>query len=105
MFIVLFLFDTGRGTKVDTLHVKLNSSRTLNIYFYSRIVLWEVIILPLLLKCNYWSYSLASMFNQLQITSLLVRNIQAKETTIEPYIIHFSLNQVTEKQKYFILYY
>ena len=45
------------------------------------------------------------MFNQLQITSLLVRNIQAKETTIEPYIIHFSLNQVTEKQKYFILYY
>ena len=44
------------------------------------------------------------MFNQLQITSLLVRNIQAKETTIEPYIIHFSLNQVTEKQKYLILY-
>ena len=25
MFIVLFLFDTGRGTKVGTLHVKLSS--------------------------------------------------------------------------------
>ena len=45
------------------------------------------------------------MFNQLQITSLQVGNIQAKETTIEPYIIHFSSNQVTEKQKYLILYY
>ena len=28
------------------------------------------------------------MFNQLQITSLQVRNIQAKETTIEPYLHH-----------------